>query len=68
MVSSVRANEEMHKKWQRAGVIARSKCWDSSVHVLHYKEHPEEYTHLVDDFVNMLNITKAPKRNVETLN
>lgn len=34
------------------GVSVVSKCWENSAHVSHFKEHPDEYLKLLDDFIN----------------
>lgn len=51
IVSSVDINRDMVAGWQKSGVATRSKCWPKSVHVMHYKEHQQEYEHLVDHFL-----------------
>lgn len=40
---------------RKRGVDVVSKCWENSAHVCHFKEHPDEYLKLVDDF--MISIT-----------
>lgn len=39
-----------------SGIDVQFKCWDKSAHVLHFKEHPEEYTKEVDKFLEKLEL------------
>ena len=64
VVSSVESNFKVVDLWKQRGLAARAQCWDKSAHVLHYKEHPEEYARAVDEFVQHMNITKAPRRDL----
>ena len=59
VVSNYRSNFSVVESWQRKGITTRAQCWDRSAHVLHYREHPEEYSEVVDRFVAKLDITKA---------
>lgn len=62
-VSSVETNFRLAKGFEDNGVKTRTRCWEKSVHVLHYREHPEEYEYEIDRFIYELpTITKAPKR------
>ncbi|UXI18887.1 forkhead box l1 [Sarcoptes scabiei] len=62
-VSSIPLNMKLHDGWKSNNPLTEYKCWDDSPHVLHYKNHQEEYTKVVDDFVANLNITKARRPN-----
>ena len=63
VVSSVQTNCKLAEGWRKAQGKAVVKCWERSSHVLHYREHPEEYEYEVDRFVAELEaVTKAPKR------
>ncbi|KAH9399172.1 hypothetical protein TYRP_018079 [Tyrophagus putrescentiae] len=61
VVSNFRSNYAVVDSWQRKGIPTKAQCWDRSSHVLHYKEHPEEYEQAVDGFIRRLDITKAYK-------
>ncbi len=61
VVSNFRSNYAVVDSWERKGIPTKAQCWDRSSHVLHYKEHPEEYEQAVDGFIRRLDITKAYK-------
>ena len=61
VVSNWNTNYALARRWRDQGSLSRAKCWESSPHVLHYKEYPEEYESEIDSFVSQLRITKAPK-------
>lgn len=59
VVSNYKSNFEVVEGWERKGIPTQAVCWEQSSHVLHYKEHPEEYESAVDNFIKRLDITKA---------
>ena len=41
----------MIAKWEALGIPCRRMCWEDSEHVMLYKDHKEEYTQCLDEFV-----------------
>lgn len=64
VVSNYRSNFEVIDGWKKRGIITEGKCWEKSAHVLHYREHPEEYKHEVERFIERVGLAKDPKQNV----
>ncbi|XP_054155482.1 transmembrane protein 53-A-like [Oppia nitens] len=58
LVSNVATNDYLVDIWRRAGHNVRSKCWDRSTHVLHYRDHQQEYEDELDAFIKSLNLKK----------
>lgn len=67
IVSHVPSNKAVSDGWAERGGISKWKCWETSGHVLHYKNHTEEYTREVDEFVKLCNITKAKPQFLNNL-
>jgi hypothetical protein len=44
--------EDYVKERRKRGVHVVSKCWEKSVHVNHYRENTDEYSRLVDRFID----------------
>lgn len=65
VVSNYQNNHQVVDDWARNGTLSARKSWKSSTHVLHYKEHPEEYVEAVDKFVQLLDIKKRFPQKVE---
>ncbi|XP_054155739.1 transmembrane protein 53-like [Oppia nitens] len=59
LVSSVATNDYLVDTWRRAGHNVRSKCWDRSTHVLHYRDHQQEYEDELDAFIKSLKLRNA---------
>lgn len=63
IVANVQTNYQLIEGWRKASIPSHIKCWEKSVHVLHYKEHPEEYEFEIDRFLQKIEtIDKVPKR------
>lgn len=58
LVSSVKLNEKLYQSWNSKGVVVDFQCWQNSIHVLHYREHKNEYEQKVDQFLSKINISK----------
>ena len=47
--------KKIHKR-KELGYDIQVKCWDVSAHVLHYREHTEEYEQELDTFLKDLKL------------
>ncbi|CAG2177721.1 unnamed protein product [Oppiella nova] len=56
VVSSVANNEKVIDLWTRLGHNVRHKCWDTSTHVLHYRDHQQDYEQELHRFVQSLKL------------
>lgn len=46
--------EDAIKQWRSKGIAVAQRCWETSEHVGHYKENPEEYTTYLNNFLASL--------------
>ncbi|KPM05619.1 hypothetical protein QR98_0040850 [Sarcoptes scabiei] len=53
-VSNVQINHSLHETWRSKNILTDYICWNHSTHVLHFKEHENEYRTKVDEFVSKL--------------
>ena len=55
-MSSLESNENLVENWKKLGNRIRSKCWDQSTHVLHYRDHQKDYEQELDAFIESLGL------------
>jgi len=54
-VSNPNWTRDLEERWKGENhTQVWSKCWEESSHVLHYKEHQQEYSQLVDEFLKFI--------------
>ena len=58
-----RVNNSNFANIHSIGIEAEATCWETSRHILHFREHPAEYEAAVDSFIKKMDITKAHRRD-----
>ena len=56
VISDSKSNEKVAETWSRSGIPVQCKCWPHSTHVMHYRNHPLDYEHELDQFLSNLRL------------
>jgi len=61
--------ENASRGWRKRGVPVTERCWDDSPHVQHFRYHPVEYIHMLNQFLTSIKlqseIENTPRRQSE---
>ena len=51
-ISNASKTDKLIESWRSMGIQMRTKCWNESEHVQHFRMHPKEYEQEVDGFLS----------------